>query len=307
MLEEYGIRRGIGKGFKTFLWLMKILAPISLGVALLEWSGLLAHAESVLGPLMGLLSLPSQAALPLVAGMAVGPGAALAAMAVLPLTKAQMTLLAVFILIAHSFPQECAIQGKSGLHPLKAALIRVLAATLAVLAVAPFLDPGQAAAGGLALAAEARTLTAMLLDWFMGLARLALFLFCLVMLLMTILEAIRAKGWIDPVVRFLSPVLRALGLSPQAGVLWVTAALFGLAFGAAVLVEEAESGRISPRDLETLHISIGINHGLFDDPSLFLSLGLNPFWLYIPRLLLAVIAVRLLTLWRGFRDRRVAV
>lgn len=304
MLEEYGIKQGIGKGFRTFLWLMKILAPISLGVALLEWSGLMAYLEGFLSPMMGLLSLPSQAALPIVAGLAVGPGAALAAMAVLPLTKAQMTLLGVFILIAHSFPQECAIQGKTGFHPLKAALVRLLAATLAVLAVAPFLDLSQAASGSLALAAEARSLSAMLLDWLSDLAHLAVFLFCLVMLLMTLLEAIRAKGWIDPIVRFLSPLLRALGLSPQAGVLWVTAALFGLAFGAAVLVEEAESGRISPRDLETLHVSIGINHGLFDDPSLFLSLGINPFWLYIPRLLLAVIAVRLLTLWRNVKGRR---
>jgi len=151
---------------------------------------------------------------------------------------------------------------------------------------------------------EAPGLGQVLLDWLKEVAYLALFLFTLIMILMTLLEAIRAKGWIDPVVRFLSPLLKALGLSPQAGVLWVTAALFGLAFGSAVLVEEANSGRISQEDLETLHLSIGINHGLFDDPTLFLSLGLNPFWIYVPRLLMAVIAVRILTLWRRMRGQR---
>ena len=307
-LEEYGIKQGIGKGFKTFLWLMKILVPISLGVALLEWSGLLSYVEVALRPLMSLISLPPEAALPIIAGLAVGPAASLAAMVVLPLTEAQTTLLAIFILIAHGFPQESVIQGKAGFNPWKASLIRLIAAILTVLAVAPFLDLSPAAGGAAAALAQADpTLGAMLLEWLRDVIRLTLFLFTIIMVLMTLLEVIRAKGWIDPVVKALSPLLRALGLSPQAGVLWVAAAFFGMAFGSAVLVEEANSGRISPEDLEALHISIGINHGMFDDPSLFLSLGVNPFWVYIPRLLTAVLAVRLLTLWRGLRRRMTAV
>jgi hypothetical protein len=43
--------------------------------------------------------------------------------------------------------------------------------------------------------------------------------------------------------------------------------------------------------LENLHISIGINHSLVEDPALFLSLGLAPFWLWVPRILAAMIVV----------------
>ena len=304
-LEEYGIRQGIGKGFKTYLWLMKVLVPISLGVVLLQWTGLLSYAEFVLKPLMALLRLPPEAALPLIAGLVAAPGAALATMVALPLTQAQMTLMAIFVLIAHGFPHESVIQGRSGFPPLKASLVRLAAAILTVLAVAPFLDlNGVGGTAAQAVAQADPALSAVLLNWLGEVGRLVLILFCIIMTIMILLEVIRAKGWIDPVVRVLSPLLRALGLSPQAGVLWVTAAIFGLAFGAAVIVEEAESGRISQEDLETLQLSIGINHGLFDDPALFLSLGLNPFWIYIPRLLTAVIAVRLLTLWRKLKRRR---
>ncbi len=307
ILEEYGIRQGIGKGFKTFLWLMKIMVPISLGVALMVWFGLLTYLESALRPLMGLLSLPPEATLPIIAGLAVGPAASLGAMVVLPLTHDQMTIMAIFILIAHSFPQESAIQGKAGFSPLKASLIRLIAAILTVLAVAPFFDLTPVAGAAAAPIQATQPFWAMILDWLGEMAHLALYLLTIIMILMTVLEMIRTKGWIDPVVKVLSPLLRALGLSPQAGVLWIAAAFFGMAFGSAVLVEEANSGRIGPEDLETLHISIGINHGLFDDPSLFLSLGLNPFWIYIPRLLMAVLAVRLLTLWRMVRRRMAAV
>ena len=48
----------------------------------------------------------------------------------------------------------------------------------------------------------------------------------------------------------------------------------------------------------------GINHSLVEDPSLFLSLGLSPFWLWVPRLLAAILAERLLRLWRLFLKKK---
>ena len=50
------------------------------------------------------------------------------------------------------------------------------------------------------------------------------------------------------------------------------------------LIEESprEGGPPSPRtlpkeELENLHISVGINHGMVEDPAMFLVLGLNGF------------------------------
>ena len=48
-------------------------------------------------------------------------------------------------------------------------------------------------------------------------------------------------------------------------------------------------------ELERLHLSIGINHAMIEDPSLFLPLGIHPLW--IPRLVAAILAVHLLSLW----------
>ena len=302
--SDNGVKQGLVKGAKTFVWLLKLLIPISLGVALLEWSGWLNQAEFILKPFMALLSLPSQAALPLVIGIAAGPVSCLAAMVVLPLTKAQMTLLAIFVLICHGLTMEAIVQVKAGYNPIKAVVFRLIAAVVTVMAVAPFLDTGETAAAALQAGEQvSQALGPMLLGWLADMVGLTAKLLVLIMVFMVVLEVVRVRGWIDPLVRFLSPVLRALGLSPRVGVLWVTAAVFGLAFGAALLVEEANSGRVDPEELEALHLSIGINHGLLDDPALFLALGLNPFWLYIPRLLAAVAAVRLLAWWRAWRVR----
>jgi cytochrome b561 len=118
------------------------------------------------------------------------------------------------------------------------------------------------------------------------------------MSLLTLLEIFKTLGWIDRIVHALRPLLRTFGLSDKAGILWMTAVVFGLAYGAAVIVEEAKEGYLSREELEVLHLSIGINHSLVEDPALFLSFGLSALWLWVPRIITAVIAVRLFTWWQ---------
>ncbi len=129
---------GLKKGWSGFLWMMKIIFPISLCTAILDWSGLLRHLDFLLKPLMGFLSLPPEAALPLISGMLSSVYGGIAAMAVLPFSTAQMTLMAVFILMCHALIPEGIIQGSSGIHPLKATLIRIGAASVTVLLMAPW-------------------------------------------------------------------------------------------------------------------------------------------------------------------------
>ena len=96
----------------------------------------------------------------------------------------------------------------------------------------------------------------------------------------------------------MNPLMRLMGLSRQAGFLWLTAAVFGLAYGGAIIVEEVKLGQLEDADLKNLHLSIGINHSLIEDPVLFLPLGIGPFWLWVPRLITAIIFVWVYTLLR---------
>ena len=96
---------------------------------------------------------------------------------------------------------------------------------------------------------------------------------------------------IDYIVKPLTPLLRVLGLDKKLGMLWLTAVIFGLLYGAAVIVEEAKKGNFTREELQRLQVSIGINHSMLEDPALFLSLGLSPFWLWVPRIVAAIVAV----------------
>lgn len=293
--------RGITKGSASFVWMMKILIPVSFFTVLLQWTGLLKLLEPVIQPMMSLVGLPAIAALPLLSGMLTGVYGGIAAMAVLPFTREQMTLMAIFILIVHNMIQEGVIQAKSGIHPIKTTLFRIAAGTSTVMIVSMFF--GQQAVD-LTMAQQAQSAAesfrVMIEDWCFTTLHLTVKIFFIIMLILVTLEIVKALDWIDHIVMAFSPVLRLLGLERRVGVLWITAALFGLAYGGAVIVEEAKRGDLTKKDLEMLHLSIGINHSMIEDPTLFLALGLSPFWLWVPRFIAAVIAVRLLRLWHAW-------
>jgi hypothetical protein len=296
---KQGLKGGLRKGWSGFIWIMKILIPVSLFTAILSWTGWLSRLDFLLQPLMSILSLPAIAAFPLLIGMLTNIYAGIAAMAVLPFSHDQMTLMAIFLLIAHNLIQEGIVQAKSGIHPLKATLFRLAAAVFTVIAVAPFFDITTTVMGTSDISFETqKPFIDAMQEWGMTTLALSIKIFVIIMSILTLLEVLKTLDLIHPMVRFLNPLLKLMGLNQRVGFLWLTAVVFGVAYGGAVIVEEVKSGHLTKEELEELHLSIGINHALVEDPSLFLSLGLNPFWLWVPRIIVAILAERLLTLWR---------
>jgi hypothetical protein len=296
------LAKGLRKGLSGYIWLLKILLPVSLATALIDYSGWLHQLDFLLKPVMAVMSLPPAAALPILIGLTAGIYGCLAAMAVLPLSVEHMTLITVFVLIAHNLPQEGIIQAKSGIDFVKTTLVRLSAAVLTCLAVAWWLQPAPAeAAAASAGLREWSSAWPFLQDWLGGMLRLCAKILVIVIGVMTLIELMKEFNLVDVFVRLFAPVLRLMGLHQRAGVLWLTGVLFGLAYGGAVIVEESRDLRLSPEEVEKLQLSIGINHSMIEDPLLFLPLGVSPFWLWVPRLAAAVAAVFLIAVWFKFR------
>jgi spore maturation protein SpmB len=303
--------RGLRKGLSSFFWLLKILLPISLATALLNNSGWLQRLDFLLEPAMAVMSLPPAAALPILIGLTAGIYACLAAMAVLPFSADHMTLIAVFVLIAHNLPQEGLIQAKSGINFVKAVSIRLMAAVLTCLAVAWWLQPAPADAvtalsGGVQ---ESLPFFAFLIKWGLDMIALCLKILAIIFSVMILIELMKAYEVIDVFVKLFEPFLKLMGLQRQAGFLWLTGVLFGLAYGGAIIVEQSRELQLTPEEVEKLQLSIGINHSMIEDPLLFMPLGVSPFWLWAPRLAAAVTAVYLIGFWfkfRGAGERRTA-
>jgi hypothetical protein len=299
-----GILAGIEKGWSGYIWLLEILVPISFLTVLLDYSGLIQKTDFLLAPVMKLISMPAAAAIPLVVGMLTGIYGGIAAMIVLPFSVNQMTLIAIFLLISHNLIQEGMVQGRSGLSPLKATAIRIAASIITVIAVAQFLDLQTGSPAAITLGPQVqKTLWEVIQKWGLSTFFLSIKIFLIVMALMIALCLMKAFDTIPFLVKILKPFLKIMGLDERVGLLWLTAVVFGIAYGAAVIVEEAKEGNFSAEELERLHISIGINHSMVEDPTLFASIGLSVFWLWIPRMITAIVAVYLFNIWRKCANR----
>lgn len=283
---------GIKRGWSSFVWICKIVIPVSFLVTLLQWTGWLSQLDFLLNPLMTLINLPPEAALPIISGMLVNLYAAIAVMTALPFTVEQMTLIAVFTLIAHNLIAEGIIQHKSGTSVVTVTLVRITAAILAVIIASQFFgDTSQ----GITVPDELTIHTPLLevlKGWATDMVGLLLKILGIVMIIMIMLEFSESLGWTEYSLKLFKPLMRILRLSEQTALLWVTSAAFGLMYGGAVIVGEARKGVLTKEELERLHISIGINHAMVEDPALFLVLGLNAFWLWVPKLIMAIIAVQ---------------
>jgi hypothetical protein len=303
-LLKKGFISGTHAGWHGFIWMLKILIPISLLTTFLEWSGVIHWINFLIEPVMSWLRLPGIAAIPLLVGAISGIYGGIASLSVLPFTKDQMTLIAIFMLMAHNMLQEGVIQGKSGLHPLKATLFRLGAATVTIIVVAQFLDLTSESSESVRMSLPvSEPLVMMLKNWGLPTLYLTIKIFFILMVIMIVLEVLKASGWMDPILKALTLPLKMMGLSQKVGLLWMAGAFFGVAYGAAVIVGEAKKGYLTKEELESLHASIGINHSMIEDPALFLTMGLNPFWLWVPRLVMAILFVHLLSLWQGFVRR----
>ena len=304
------LRRGVVKAWAGALWMYKIVIPVSFLTFLLEVSHVLDHLEGILGPVMGLLHLPAKAAMPLLAGMLTGIYGGIAAMAVLSFTVKETTLIAVFLLISHALIQESVIQGQSGMHPLKATLSRLAVSAGVVWVIGWLWQGGGQPNSLLSLTTGAReTFTAALLNWCSKTLMLSVQILLILLVIMTAIVWMQVRHVTERLVGVLRPVLKVIGLSDRVGLLWLTAILFGISYGGAVIVEEVRKGTLPAEDLARLQLSIGINHAMIEDPCLFLPLGVNPVWLWLPRLgaaFLAVHVVRLVSRLPGMRVTAIA-
>ena len=288
-----GTRQGLIKGWKGLLWLLKIIIPISFVTSLLVHFGFIYKLDFLLTPVMTWMSLPPSAALVLIIGLFTGPYGAVAALWAMPFSMEHMTLIAIFILIAHNLIQESIVQGKSGINVFVAAFFRLfmaLAVTFVCAKIMGVTSDTGVATGMANFSRETQPFLTMVKFWGWGTFKLIIQIFCIIMPLMVALELAKTFNLITYITKMISPFLSVMGLDRSTGMLWLTATIFGLAYGSAVIVEETQSNEYKKEDLTKLHLSIGINHSVIEDPVLFIPLGLPLLWLWVPRLIAAIIA-----------------
>src|SRR5699024_584947 len=103
------LKKGVKEGLKVTWTLGKIVFPVTIIVTILQYTLILPWFIKLIAPLMGLIGLPGEAAMPLVLGNALNLYAAIGAIVSFDFTVKEVFILAMMLSFSHNLFIESAL------------------------------------------------------------------------------------------------------------------------------------------------------------------------------------------------------
>jgi hypothetical protein len=286
------VRSALPAAFASVRWLLTIMVPVSLAVTLLNYSGVIRIVSDFLDPAFRAVGLPGSSAFVFLTSVVLNIYSAIAVISTLGFTIREVTILALMCLISHNFFVELAVQKRTGSALLRMVALRLGMSFAGALVLNALLPAAPAAAADQAVnAAASAGFGTLLAGWAADTFFLVLKVSLIVTGLMILQNILKEFGVIGLLSRAFSPLLRLLGLPGQTTFLWIVANVIGLAYGAAVMFEETDSGKLRKTDADLLNHHTAVNHSMLEDTLLFAAIGVPALWIMVPRVVLAAAAV----------------
>ncbi|MGR4069277.1 nucleoside recognition domain-containing protein [Billgrantia sp. C5P2] len=283
----------------TVYWtLLKVMVPALLIVKALEMLGMTELLGQWLAPLMAPLGLPEPLSLVWAATLLTNIYTGLVIFFEVtrdtPLTVAQVTVLGVLMAVGHSLPIEGAVARMAGVPWWLTVLLRAGGAWL----LGWLLHLSYSWGGWLQHANhvvwQPSAQEATLVAWLQGQATTLATIFVVIFALMSLLRLLHWLGVERLIHKLLYPLLRLLGIGPAAANITVIGITLGLTFGAGLLLREAHSGRLTPRDIVLTLCFLGLCHSLIEDTLLIMLMGADLSGLLWARLGFALVVIAML-------------
>ena len=107
--------------------------------------------------------------------------------------------------------------------------------------------------------------------------------------LMFAMEVLKELKVLDILSSLLKPIMKFLGLSKESSFPLLVGLTLGLAYGAGVIINSAQDGALSKKDLYLLMIFLVTCHSVIEDTLIFVKMGANGWLLLGIRVPLAII------------------
>lgn len=244
------VKRGLLSGLSTTWTLGKIIFPVTLIVTLLGYTPLLDWLAKLIAPLMGLIGLPGEAAIPLVIGNVLNLYAGIGAILTFDFTVKEVFILAIMLSFSHNLIIESAVATKVGVRVSVIVAVRIFLALAAAFIINLVWSGGsEQAVYGLASAQapQATGVMGMVADglWtaFLGVVQLA----AIVIPLMLVVQIMRERNWLAVISKSLAPLTRLIGVGENTAVTLASGLTIGLAYGAGVMIDAVKEDRVKKK------------------------------------------------------------
>ncbi len=300
------IRRGILKGMETVWQLGKVIFPITLVMSLISHTALFNYIVHSLAPVMAILDLPGKAAVPLVLANFLNLYAGIGAMLTMSLSVKSVFILAVMMSFSHNLLIESGVAAKAGVKLWMIMAIRLGLALLAAVLLSLFWHGGtQTAHYGLIKSvdgAHVHTWSGIVVEAIkkagLGILQLAL----IVMPLMVMIQFLKEKDWLRFVAKSMAPLTKLLGMEKNVATTLAAGFIFGLAYGAGVMIQAVQEDNVNKRSLYLAFIFLVGCHAVVEDTLIFVPLGIPVWPLLMMRFCVALIVTFIVSkVWTIFQ------
>ncbi|WP_163970519.1 nucleoside recognition domain-containing protein [Oceanobacillus halotolerans] len=296
--------RGLQQGLGTTWTLGKVIFPITLIVTILQYTPVLPWIIDLLSPVMGLIGLSGEAAVPLVLGNALNLYAGIAAIVSFEFTVKEVFILAMMLSFSHNLFIESTVASKVGVSWWLIAGIRIALALLAAFFINLLWNGGAEAAQYGLIASSDPALNGWFEITLQGLqtAVVAVVQLALIVIpLMIVMQYLREKGWLTKFSNALAPFMKVLGMNKNTSMTMVAGLTIGLAYGAGLMIQAVKEDGVSKKDMYLALIFLVSCHAVVEDTLVFIPLGI-PVW---PLLVFRLTTAILLTMTIAFVWNRV--
>lgn len=274
--------------------LIGITIPIAIITEILSRMGAIEAVSPAFAPVMNLIGLPSELGLAWLTAMLVGIWGAVPLIFTLvsasSLSVADVTVFSALILFAHGLPIEQKIIQQAGPGFATTTTLRIAGGLLYAFLLHHLLQ----ATGWLSDPVNPTWIPMSATpDWavyFRGLLETMISMLVILFALSWSLEILKAIGLMKVMMTALAPALRLAGIKGEASHLTAIGLFLGISYGAGLLIREARSGAISPRQIFLSCIFMGFAHSVIEDTLLMVSLGADIYSILIGRVVFAVVA-----------------
>ncbi|MFD2178619.1 nucleoside recognition domain-containing protein [Veronia pacifica] len=282
--------------------LIKIMVPTLIAVKLLSDLGGVEFLAQLLAPLMSLVGLPAEWGLVWAVGILTNIYTAMAVFyevaAQNDFSVAEVSVLGLLILVAHSLPVEGAVAKATGVTWLLTLTFRVVGALVLAAVVSTIYDLGsfQQQQVTLLWQPDVRTDSSWT-AWIVEQAQMLVSVLCIIAVLMTGLKLLDVLKMDRLIHALLRPVMRLLTLGKSASNITLIGVTLGISFGAGLLINEVRKGGISRRDTIIAVSFLGLSHSLIEDTILILLLGADIWAVLWGRLIFSILVISIWARW----------
>lgn len=285
----------LGREIFDVTWtLYKLMIPIIIVIKVVEELGGVALLSEWLSPLMSFVGLPNEMGLVWATTLLTNIYAGLLVFmnTNTELSVAQVSVLGSLMLIAHSLPIEAAVAKRAGVSVMATMLIRLGGGLLFAWVLHQMYQWG----GLLEQTAEVIWKPELVdeqsyFEWAWSQIESLFMIFLIISALLFTLKLLKLLGIEKIIAIALRPVLKVLGISPEATNMTIVGITLGISFGGGLLINEANKGHIPARDIFTAIMLLNLVHSMIEDTILIMLIGADFITIFWGRLLFGLVVV----------------